>query len=159
MEIDNKKCTRFQKIISRMSILLIIAIFLFIIVFWNRIPERIPGHYDGSGNITRLDPKWTILFLPILSVIFYFGLSAVENTPSIWTVTTDTNEDNKDYIYRITVDLLVSMKFVIIATFCYITINNTYAKKLSSYFLPIVLGLVFGVIILYIVRSIRNGRE
>lgn len=150
----SKKRTKYQQVVTILALLFLIGTCLFLIIYWPHIPSRIPGHYDGAGKITRLDPKWTIFFLPILALVFYLFFAVIEKNPALWSLPREVTPKNKTYLDGITKDLIVTMKLLVVSIFCYLTINNAFAKDLSPYFLPVVVGFLFLATLIYLIRSL-----
>jgi len=57
---------------------IVLTPFVYLAVIWNRLPERVPVHWNASGEIDRWGNKLTlIIMLFILPVLTYVILSAV----------------------------------------------------------------------------------
>lgn len=60
-----------QKILEGLSLAVLAGMFLGPLLFWGWIPDRIPGHYNAAGEITRWGSKGELFLLPVVSVFMY----------------------------------------------------------------------------------------
>ena len=65
-----------QKILEGICFAVLAGMFLGLLIFWGRIPGRIPGHYNGAGEIDRWGSKLELLILPVVSGFIYLFISA-----------------------------------------------------------------------------------
>jgi hypothetical protein len=108
------------------------------------------------GEIDRMGSKLELLVLPIIGWLMYLGLSAVEKFPQIWNTGVTVTEENKERVYRILKNMMSTVKLIMVAVFVYLTINSSQAISLSVWFLPVFLILVFGPILFFIRKLIRE---
>ncbi len=139
-------------IINVVCVLLIIACYSFLIFNWQSIPEKIPAHYNATGGIDRFGDKIEILFLPILMLLSYVGMTVVEKYPKYWNTGIRVNEANKERAYRILKDLLMTEKLLVISLFCYLSIYGVQVAPLPPLFLPLLLILTFANIAYHLIR-------
>src|SRR5699024_10796968 len=100
-------------------------------------------HYDISGNVDRWGSKLEILFLPIFMCMMYIFLTIIEKFQQIWNNGVEVTEENKERVYSNLLHLLSTMKFIIMSVFSYIIIQTTVVFKLSIWFLPIFMFILF----------------
>ena len=73
-------------------------------------------------SYTHLDVyKSQLWFTPILSVLMYLGISLCERTPGIWNTGVEVTRENKERIYRILKNMIVTMKLVVVFTFVFLS--------------------------------------
>lgn len=65
-----------QKILEGVCSAVLAGMFLELLIFWGRIPDRIPGHYNGAGAVDRWGSKWELFILPVAGVFMYLVMSA-----------------------------------------------------------------------------------
>lgn len=82
------KFTTFQKVIEILTLLVLVAQILYIVISWSDLPNKIPEHYNGAGEIDRWGSKNEILFIPIISVFLYGLITLVTFIPSMWNIST-----------------------------------------------------------------------
>lgn len=141
-----------------LCLVILIGILIYLIIHWNSIPDKIPGHYNGMGEIDRMGSKGEILVLPIISWLMYLGMTVIERFPQVWNTGVRVTEENRERVYRTIKNMLSTMKLIIVAVFSYLTINSAQVLPLSPWFLPVFLILIFGSIIFFIIRLIRVSR-
>ena len=56
--------TRYHKAVNLLCIAAMAAVFLYLIINWKHIPDQIPGHYNGAGEIDRWGNKSELCSLP-----------------------------------------------------------------------------------------------
>ena len=57
------KKTSLDRWMNRLSLLALAGTAGFLLLFWRRIPGRIPMHYNFAGEIDRWGGKWELLAL------------------------------------------------------------------------------------------------
>lgn len=125
-----------------------------LLLFWNRIPEKVPGHYDGNGEITRMGDKNEILLLVILMTVFVMMLFLIDyaicltNGSVINTVVKGYYKKEKDsdriylkYWSRLMIEL-VNLEMVLI--FAAIIYSMALNSELGPFFTPGVFLVLFG---------------
>ena len=70
---NKEKVQRLCKILQRFTLLLGIITIILPIVFWNRIPEVIPSHYNAAGIADQYSDKGILIFL-LFMVAFLMGI-------------------------------------------------------------------------------------
>ncbi|NLB42992.1 MAG: DUF1648 domain-containing protein [Clostridiales bacterium] len=148
--------SRYDIIVEILCMLCLLGTVLYLVINWGNIPDEIPGHYNALGQVDRITKKSSIIALPIVTAIMYIGMSAIERFPQAWNTGVTITEENKNRLYRIMKDMLKTTKLLIVVVFSYMTINSAIATQLSPWFLPVFLILMFGSMIYYIVKIIRN---
>jgi len=127
---------------------------IFLVVMWGltfytfiKLPETIPTHFNVSGQADDYGNKLTILILPILATVIYFGLTELNKYPHIFNYMTKITEDNAQKQYTIATRMLRFLKltilliFSLIILFTYLTTIGV-ANGLGFWFLPLILGLL-----------------
>ena len=152
------KFTTFQMVIEILTLFVLVAQIFYIAMSWSDLPNKIPAHYNGAGEIDRWGSKNEILFIPIISVFLYGLMTLVTFIPSMWNIPTKVVEENKEAIYKSTRSLLVLMKFEIVVSFFYVSIISLKGINLGSWFTPVVIVAIFGTIIYYIVKVVKMGK-
>jgi uncharacterized membrane protein len=139
-------------------IVLLIGTLIYLCLNWSNIPDKIAGHYNAAGVADRLGNKGELIITPIIAWILYIGLTIIECFPQIWNTGVQINEKNKDKVYRILKNLLITEKLLIVSVFTFITINQSLSKELPVWFLPVFLLLIFGSLILFIIKLIKANK-
>jgi uncharacterized membrane protein len=153
------KYSRFQIAIEIIALLILVGMFVYPMVMWGSMPDKLPMHYNGAGEINRWGSKYEIIILPFISVFLYLLLTIVVFFPSSWNIPVTVTDRNRDKVYRCLRSMVVLMKAEVMAAFFYITYNTIQVKPLSSDFLQIELTAIFGTIIFFIIRLIRVSKK
>ena len=112
-------------------------------------------HFNAAGEIDRWGSKAELLILPVISWLMYGLLTVVEQLPGAWNTGVKVTEENREQVYALLGHMLSTLKFLIMVMFAWITLWCALAKPLPEWFLPVVLGAVFGDMIYWLVRVFR----
>lgn len=153
------KATKYQTVLNILSLLVLIGTILYLIIFWNTIPQKIPGHYNGNGIIDRWGNKSELIIPLVIGIIMYLGLSFVERCTKIWNIGVEVNEINREKVYSLTRELLITSKFFLTLNFSFLTINSSLSLNLPNWYTLIFVGLFFVVIVVYTIRLILLNRK
>lgn len=153
------KVTKYQKAADILALVLVAGTFLFLILSWSHIPDRIPAHYGASGVVDRWGGKGELLFCPIVSACLYALITLCERHPSIWNTGVTVTDKNRQEVYHILKNLVVTAKLVAVLIFTFLTVNSAMAKSLPGWFLPVGMVLMFGPIVYFINRLFKKCKE
>lgn len=153
------KTTFFHKIIFYLCLTLLIGTFVYLFIVWNQLPQKIPAHYNGAGQINRWGSKFELFITPFISVFMFLGISITEKYPDAWNTGVTITEENQERVYIEIKNMIVITKFIMVLTFTFITVNSSMIKTLPSWFLPVDMALIFGSMGYFIYRIIRAGRK
>lgn len=141
---------------------------IFLVVMWGltiytflKLPKTIPIHFNASGQADDYGNKLTLLILPILGTVIYFGLTQLNKYPHIFNYMTKITEDNALMQYTIATRMLRFIKlailviFSLIILFTYLTTIGV-TNGLSFWFLPISLGLLLIPTIIILSQSFKQ---
>ena len=149
----NKKIL--YRIINILCLVIMIGTIVWLAVIWDRIPDEIPTHFDYAGNPDSYDSKTSIIVLPIFAWLLYGMMVFVELIPGAWNTGVKVTPENSERVYGIIKSMLVLLKLYIVILFTVITILSALAKSLPVWLLPVELIVIFGTIIVSIVRLYR----
>ncbi len=149
-----KLCIIFQ----RATLLIGIFTILLPIVFWNRIPDVIPSHYNAAGIPDQYSDKGILIFI-LFMVALLMGIMSIaiyyvkQEMASKYAKEASTSQMGAAYI------MLVLMNFSIQCIFAYITYCSAAVKSLGKFFLFFALVLVFVPIIIFVIYGYKNGKK
>jgi uncharacterized membrane protein len=152
IEINRIKNTKYDIFINGMSIILLCGMFLFLILNWNSFPGKLPAHYNFAGEIDRWGNKSELWICPILAVILFVVLTALEFFPQLWNTGVQITDKNQERVYRILKNMLVTLKGVTVGVFSFITVSSALARPMPVWFLPVFLLLLFGSLAVNLLR-------
>ncbi|MNG01484.1 hypothetical protein D3C84_844670 [compost metagenome] len=152
--------SRAETILDVISLIVIASTIAYIAYEWQNLPERIPMHFNGKGEIDGWGNKMSLIALPIIGIIVYTGLTLLSKAPHVYNYPTSITAQNAGAQYQNARLFITILKAVIVVLFAFIewTIIHT-AKEgnadLNWWVFGFILLMLFGTIIFFIVRSIR----
>lgn len=149
------KRSKYDVTINLICLLLLSGIVVYLLLNWNNIPDKIPGHYNAMGQVDRWGNKGELLVLPIIGWIMYIGITVLEHFPQVWNTGVTVTEENKARIYPILKNMIGTTKLLVVGVFVFLAINSALAKSLPIWFFSIFLVLMFGSIIFFVVKLTR----
>lgn len=150
------KRTPYHIIMNTLSILVLVGTYLFLALSWKQIPSQIPGHYNGSGEINRWASKAELWILPSIGVFLYAMISLFEHFPQTWNTGIAVTEENREDVYRILKNMVVTLKLILVLTFSFLTVWSSLSLPLPVWFLPLFLVLLFGTLTIFIVALLKK---
>lgn len=143
--------TRYHRLLNILSRVLLIGTFAYLLLMWKHIPDRIPAHFDGAGEINRWGGKYELIFCPVISVLMYLFIGFLEKYPEVWNTGVTITLENRDRIYSILKNMIVTLKFILILIFSFITINSSLARPLPGWFTAASLLMIFGPMVYFMI--------
>ena len=150
------KSNLFDKIMAVLAILILLAATVFVLINWSNMPEQIPSHYDFKGQPDAYGGKGTLVVLMVTAWILVPMMMILGNFPKFYNTGVQRTPTNEAVINRITRDLISFMEFAIAVLFAYMMIVPVIGASMGAWFIPVFLGVIFGSIIVTVVRLIRN---
>jgi hypothetical protein len=77
---------------------------------WDRLPERVPTHFDLGGEVTTWGPRATVWVLVGIGVIIYLGLTGLQRVPHAYNYPVPITDMNAARQYRLGRTLVVATK-------------------------------------------------
>lgn len=131
------------------------------LIFSGSLPERIPIHFNLAGQPDGYGSKSTLMLLPAIGAIIYIGMTILEAFPHTYNFPVEITPENAESQYRMGTRLIRILKTVIVILFSFISYKTIQtgmgnSSGLGKAFLPVFLGMTFGVVIIYVVRSLNS---
>jgi uncharacterized membrane protein len=131
------------------------------IINYSHLPETIPVHFNAAGEADGYGSRTTLWILPVTGLFMWFMFTVLEAFPHIFNYPVKITAENAETQYRLAIRLLRVLKTVILIIFSFISFKTIdtaggSASGLGKAFLPVFLILVFGVILVYFVKSVNN---
>jgi uncharacterized membrane protein len=149
------KRSKYHIVANLICLILLLGIIIYLGINWNNIPDKIPGHYNFMGVVDRWGNKGELIILPIVGWITYLGMTTLEQFPQVWNTGVTVTAENKERVYLILKNMLVTVKLLVVINFVYLTITSALGKNLPIWFLPVFLILMFGSIIFFTIKLFR----
>lgn len=128
--------------LHRISLLIGALTILLPIVFWSKIPDEIPMHYNAAGVVDNWSDKSSLILL-FFAVLMLMGVMSI----AVYVVKTNMeskhSKEAEKSTMRIAYPIVVIMNLVVQVMFAYITFCSVTSRQLGSMFLPIFLIATF----------------
>ncbi len=155
------KLTTADKIFESVGWILIVFVWGLAIKNYSNLPVTIPTHYNAVGQADGFGGRVNILLIPLVATVLFIGLTIVNKFPHVINYPTSITKDNALKQYTNATRLVRYLKCILVFIFGLITYQTirhadgqTY--ELGSWFLPMILGLIFIPLIYFIYRSIKT---
>lgn len=124
----------------------ILSIF-YIILAWGKLPDEIPGHFNGMGEVDRWGSKIELFILPFIGLFLWIVMGLLEKAPNMHNYPSRLNESNVTAFYLNSRKILNQVKNICLIIFAFISIQMVRiglgeVNSLGWWFLPIVLIVV-----------------
>lgn len=141
--------------------LLIIVSWVLVIYHYSALPEKIPIHYNAAGEVDHLGSRATIVTLPLIATILFFGMTLLTRYPHVFNYPVNITPSNAGRHYKNSTRLLRYLKTVLPLIFLVILLQTIRiagreATQLNVWFLPVLVLLILGPLIIYLVRTFRR---
>lgn len=136
--------TKYEKIWDFIGGGLFVLSILYIFVIWGQLPEKIPGHFNGAGEVNRWGSKIEIIILPFIGIFLWILLGLLEKAPHMHNYPARLNESNVEAFYLNSRKGLNETKNLCLILFAAISFQMVRialgeAESMGWWFLPIVL--------------------
>lgn len=145
----------FQRIMELIGITIILVLIFHVTTSYTSLPDKIPGHFNAQGEITRYGSKAEILIMPIFGILMYIGLTLVQINPKVWSVSS--REDVETKVYHNLKSMIISLKVQLIGFFLYIAYNQIKGTNLSIDATIIFISIVLMTLVFFITRAYRKN--
>lgn len=158
MREKEEKILRWGKILNRITLLIGVMTILLPVLFWKKIPDRIPMHSGADGVTDRMGDKielillfFVILFLMgVMSIVVYYvknnAMSQYAKAEERTSLTT---------IYP----MVLWMNFFLMCGFAYMIFCAVTVRNLGKLFLPIFLLATFAPLLFYLGKDRKVRRK
>lgn len=110
-----------EKIFHLFAFILLITMFVYAIVMFNRLPNEVPIHFNAAGEADNWGGKGSIFILPLISIPMFMLLFFLGKAPHTHNYPVKITEQNAPKLYRESRLLLAAMNFETVAIFALIT--------------------------------------
>ncbi|MGY6742005.1 MAG: DUF1648 domain-containing protein [Cecembia sp.] len=152
-----------DKIMEGLGFLALVLLLVLPIYFYPELPDRIPRHYNVSGQVTAYWGKGMIWMMPIMGLITYAGLFFLNKVPHVFNYPTAITPENAEKQYRGATRMMRTLNLTIVFIFLYLTYSTIQTslgvqEGLSEFFIGLAMGLLTGVIVIYLVWSLKTKK-
>jgi uncharacterized membrane protein len=144
-------------IIEVITVFVLIGLAIYLLMEYRSLPGKIATHYGFSGNADTNGSKSTLWVLIGLTIVLYGLLTVVSRFPQKFNYPIEITEKNAPRQYSLAIQMMRLLKLATVLIFTYLTyitisLAQGNASGLGSWFLPITLISIFGIIIFYTVK-------
>lgn len=120
----------------------------------------IPIHYNLYGEIDGWGSLSFLWIIPIIAAVFYIGFSISERYYKKFNYPIKITSNNSQYVYRIAVQLMRTLKALFLIIFAYInniSLAYAYGYKCSfnNHIMPFFIIMILAVVIIYYIKIIK----
>jgi hypothetical protein len=148
----------------------ILALLILVWITWsalngdNRLPDRVPTHFDAAGNPNGWGPPSGMMLLPIIGGGLYLIMSVVTRFPDAFHYPVRTTPGNIVRLQTLTLDMIAWLKLELACLFlglqwAYIHSARTGDGRIFPKILPVAIVVVFGTIGWHILAIFRSADE
>ena len=152
----NKNYKWYHRMMFIMGFLLLAAVTIYTIVSYGNIESDVPTHFNVLGEADAFGNKSSLIMLLIMGWVLFVGLAVIGSVPAVWNTGVEVTEKNREKVYSILRTMLCVLTFAIAAFFSYTVFFAVKGMSLPTVATPAFLIVVFGTIIISIVRLVRN---
>ena len=149
----------FEKTLDIVTAILYVTGIIYTIFIWNQLPDQVPAHYNGAGEVNRWGSKWELIILPVIAALLAVFMSFLEKHPE-WHNYMKLKENNIEFQYKNSRLMMNVLKNECVLLFTFLTykteqiaMGNT--DTIGTAVLPISLAVIFGSMAFYIIRSLK----
>jgi uncharacterized membrane protein len=131
--------TKSDKVIEIIAFLILISLWIYVIYYYNSLPEIINTHFNAAGEPDGSGDKVYVFGLPIVSTFLYVLLTFAASKPHIHNYNVEITAENAEEEYTKSSKVMRILKVIMLCIFgyaCWQTIGN---YKISPWFIPIVI--------------------
>ncbi|MCA0387273.1 MAG: DUF1648 domain-containing protein [Bacteroidetes bacterium] len=141
IELESSVADKIVEVVSATVLLTISVLFLF---QYPSVDERLPMHYDFSGNVDRMGDKAELFFLFGILILLYTGMTIAQRFPHSFNYLTEITRENALRQYTTAVRMIRWLKMMLVCLFSFIIAKTIFPAYISD-------EVFFAVIITFIV--------
>lgn len=130
------------KQLHRISLLIGALTILLPIIFWSKIPNEIPMHYNAAGVVDNWSDK-TSLILLFFIIALLMGVMSIAVYVVKSTMDSQYSKEAEKSEMEVVYPMVILMNLVVQVMFAYITFCSVTCRPLGTLFLPIFVTAVF----------------
>ena len=139
---EQKNNLQVYKQLHRISLLIGALTIILPIIFWNKIPDEIPLHYNAAGVVDNWSDKSSLILL-FFAVLMLMGVMSIAVYVVRVNMESKHSKEAEKSTMRLAYPIVVIMNLIVQVMFAYITFCSVTCRQLGSMFLPIFLIATF----------------
>lgn len=154
--------TAFDNGVEALALLGLISSWIYVSVHYAQLPDVIPTHFNGQGQVDGYGDKWTIFLGSGIATVMYIGLSYIGRHPHWFNFPVAVTEANAPRLYQIAVRMLRTLKLVLVGVFFAIEwqtvqVAHNTAFDGGRWILLGVMGAVFVPLFYFLIQLFKNS--
>lgn len=143
-------------VINIICLLVLVGTTIFLIVYWNNIPDEIPTHYNTAGEVDNVGDKSAVIMLPIFNWIMFGIMSVVELCPGAWNTGVRVTPENSGRVYGILGRMFLLIKLELVLLLAFIMMSAIFNSNMPVIVLPVSLVVLPATIIIHLISLYKN---
>lgn len=149
----------FERLFDGVAFVFLVISISYLISQYGALPDKVPAHFNGAGEVDRFGNKIELIMLPIIALVMWIGMTVLERYPHTFNYMNLT-KDNAEAQYKNGRLMMNVLKNEVVLLFSYLTyqtiqISKGLAEGIDSFFMPVFLIVIFGSIAFFFVRMLR----
>ncbi|MEN1967349.1 DUF1648 domain-containing protein [Lentibacillus sp. N15] len=83
-----------------LAVLMLVESVVYVVIAYGSLPETVPTHFNGKGEVDGWGHKATVFLLPIIAVITYVPLYFISKAPHTFNFPGEITEENVARLYQ-----------------------------------------------------------
>ena len=133
---------RIKYISSLICVVLIVIYGIHLALVYNTLPQMVADHYDFAGNPDSYGNRIGLVMEPLISIMIVVIMDLVSNFPDLWNYPVKVTEENREFLYKVTLLMVSILKIIVTALLLYMGLCSMYS------FLPPTMIYVFVILLL-----------
>lgn len=127
-----------------------------------KLPERIPVHFDSAGNPNGWGQPHTLLILPLVTLGLYLVITMVAQFPGAFNYPVRVTVENRARLEQLALEMIAWLKTELVWLFAGMQWFSISAARSGQgvlpWFFPMGIGVVFLTIGRYVMGMVKTGR-
>jgi uncharacterized membrane protein len=148
-----------EKLVDIISFCILFVSFIYIIFVWNDLPEKMPIHFNFSGEADNWGGRGSILIFPFVSAVLFIFMTVASKFPHIHNFPIKVTEENAERLYSISNKLLTILKLemiIFMAIGTYQSVQVAFGEDgIGKWYVPSLLIVIFLTLAIALYKMIR----
>ena len=148
--------TRYQRIAGILAPVLLVGTIAYILIIWHTLPEKIPTHYNFSGEIDGYGGRGSLLLMPVIGLVTDLTVAVCARFPKSWNTGVRVTVLNRARVYRVLRDLMADLRLCCALAFCgFAMYQANLPERFSGNVTGMMLIVIFAPLVRYLIRLFR----
>ena len=105
----------------------------------NRLPDKIPTHFDIAGNPNAWGSSSSLFLIPVVGLVLYLSITIVSQFPSVFNYPVRITPENRPRLQALAVHMITWLKVETICLFLWIQSSTIGSARHQALGLPLML--------------------